>query len=182
MAITYRGTSSARNRASLRARRAKLLTLALPVAALVLSLFLMAIFGRRLLLRAAVAPIEEPSLVPLFVSAAVFLLAAGALVVLQARRIAERAAGPENRLIQAIRRVRTGDVAFRVHLRSGDLLADLADEFNGLLDWLNVNPPAGVITGSDVVEVEEVDQVHGAEVDPEAPVALVESVDEAFRA
>jgi hypothetical protein len=38
-------------------------------------------------------------------------------------------------------------------LRRGDLLTGLAEECNALLDWLNENPPRGVATGSDVVQV-----------------------------
>src|SRR5580765_1866000 len=90
---------------------------------------------------------------PLYIAAACFLLAAGTVVVIQSIRFADRVAGPEYRLIQSIRRILSGDLAFRVHLRRGDLLRDLADECNKLLDWLNANPPAGAQTGSDLVEV-----------------------------
>lgn len=145
---------------------------AIPLCTLVASLILMAVFGRRLLILAATEPVEEAFLVPFFASAGTLLVSVLALVIVQTARIAERAAAPERRLIQAIRRVRAGDVGFRVHLRSGDLLVNLADEFNTLLDWLNVNPPEGVITGSDVVEVEEVDQIHSMELDPEGMLHL----------
>lgn len=53
-----------------------------------------------------------------------------------------------------MQRVRQGDIAHRVHLRRDDELSQLAAEFNTLLDWLNENPPAGVRTGGDVVEME----------------------------
>lgn len=165
MVITYRGSRRARGRWS-RGRRLRSLAFAVSLCVLVASMILMAVLGRRLLVLATTEPIEEGSATPLLVAAAAFMASAVVLVVLQAARIAKRAAGPERRLIQAIRRVRAGDVGFRVHLRSGDLLVDLADEFNALLDWLNVNPPEGVVTGSDVVDVEEMEQVHSIDLAP----------------
>lgn len=76
------------------------------------------------------------------------------VVLLQSLRLAQRVAGPEWRLRRALRRIRAGDLDFRISLRRGDLLTGLARECNELLDWLNANPPAGVRTGGDVVEVE----------------------------
>ncbi len=66
--------------------------------------------------------------------------------------------GPSHRLIDAMQRVREGDIGFRVHLRKGDMLMDVANEFNHLLDWLNANPPGDVKVGSDVVDVEIVEE------------------------
>lgn len=82
-----------------------------------------------------------------------FLLASAALVVVQASRVANRLEGPERRLIQALRRMRAGDLSFRVHLRRGDPLVGVARECNELLDWLNANPPVGARVGGDIVEV-----------------------------
>lgn len=82
-----------------------------------------------------------------------FVLASAALVMVQASRIASRVEGPERRLIQALRRMREGDLSFRVHLRRGDPLAGVARECNELLDWLNANPPPGARVGGDIVDV-----------------------------
>jgi nitrogen fixation/metabolism regulation signal transduction histidine kinase len=82
-----------------------------------------------------------------------FVLASAALVMVQASRIANRVEGPERRLIQALRRMRGGDLSFRVHLRRGDPLAGVARECNELLDWLNANPPVGARVGGDIVDV-----------------------------
>lgn len=82
-----------------------------------------------------------------------FFVACIAVVVLQSLRLAQRVAGPEWRLCRSLRRIRAGDVGFRITLRRGDLLNGMAHECNELLDWLNANPPAGVRTGSDVVEM-----------------------------
>ena len=84
------------------------------------------------------------------------LLVAGSMVVLvfQSVHVANRVAGPEHRLAQAMRRIRDGDLTFRISLRRGDLLGPLARECNELLDWLNDNPPAGAAVGSDVVSLD----------------------------
>lgn len=92
---------------------------------------------------------------PLLLVAGGFLTASASVVLLQSMRVAARVAGPELRLVRALQRIRSGDLSFRVHLRRGDLLADLARECNEVLDWLNRNPPAGARTGGDIVLVEE---------------------------
>jgi hypothetical protein len=82
-----------------------------------------------------------------------FLAATSAVVGIQSVRLSNRVSGPEFRLRQALQRIRTGDVGFRITLRRGDLLVALAHECNQLLDWLNRNPPNGAHTGGDIVEV-----------------------------
>jgi hypothetical protein len=82
-----------------------------------------------------------------------------AVLMLQTARVARRVAGPEYRLIQCLRRLRGGDLSFRVHLRRGDLLGDLAGECNELIEWLNRNPPRDCRTGTDLIEVERVEMV-----------------------
>lgn len=74
-----------------------------------------------------------------------------AIVLIQGLRLAHRVAGPEHRLCLALRRIRSGDLDFRVQLRSGDLLTELAAECNALLDWLGHNPPGGSCASQDVV-------------------------------
>ncbi len=98
-----------------------------------------------------------------------FLLVSLAVVVVQAMRVAHRVAGPEYRLIQTLRRIRTGDLTVRAHLRHGDLLRGLATEVNELVEWLNRNPPDGATTGGDVVELEGLPP-------PPAPVGAVSEV------
>jgi hypothetical protein len=83
-----------------------------------------------------------------------FLLVSAAVVVVQAMRVAHRVGGPEYRMIQTLRQVRSGDMTWRVHLRRGDLLRDLADECNELIEWLNQNPPRGATVGGDLVEID----------------------------
>jgi len=125
----------------------------IPTLGLAVSTLIVAVFCRRLLHEAMEQDIELPSLVPLFLAVLGFTLASGAVVVFQALRFSHRIAGPAYRLIQSMERVRTGDISFRVNLRRGDHLTEVAAEMNNLLDWLNENPPAGVRTGTDVVRV-----------------------------
>jgi hypothetical protein len=65
-----------------------------------------------------------------------FLGACAGVAVLQARRLGRLVAGPELRLCRSLRRMRSGDVDFRIKLRSGDLLSGLAEECNELLACL----------------------------------------------
>lgn len=132
------------------ARHAALL---LPALVLVVAALVLTDYCRRILAESAQA---VPAGLDQFTLALVlggFLLASAALVVVQAARVATRLEGPERRLIEALRRMRGGDLAFRVHLRRGDPLTGVARECNELLDWLNQNPPAGAQVGGDIVEV-----------------------------
>jgi methyl-accepting chemotaxis protein len=111
---------------------------------------------------AASDALPQPATAPIYLAAACCLLVACLVVVVQGTRMAYRVAGPEHRLIQSLRRVRKGDLAFRVSLRRGDLLSGLAQECNELLDYLNTNPPSGAKTGTDVVDVAFEDEVREA--------------------
>lgn len=125
----------------------------IPTVGLALATLIVAVFCRRLLGEALEQDVDLPSLLPLFVSILGFTLAAGAVVVFQAMRFSQRIAGPAYRLIKSMERIRSGDISFRVNLRRGDHLTEVAAEMNNLLDWLNDNPPDGVRTGTDLVRV-----------------------------
>lgn len=128
---------------------------AFPLVAMAASVAVLTVYFRGLLLDAAAGgPVAVEGL-PLTLLAGGFLMASAGVVLLHSLRLSTRVAGPELRLIRAMRRIREGDVSFRVNLRRGDLLTGLARECNDLLDWLNANPPTGVATGGDVVDVEE---------------------------
>ena len=124
-----------------------------PAISLSVATLIVAVFCRKLLSEAMMTEAGLPSLVPLFLFLLGFTIVSGAIVIHQALRFSHRIAGPAHRLIQSIDQVREGDISFRVDLRQGDHLTELADSFNQLLDWLNENPPAGVKTGSDVVQL-----------------------------
>ena len=125
-----------------------------PTIGLALACVIVAVFCRRLLGEAMRADAQLPSLVPLFLSLLGFVIVSAIVVVLQALRFSHRIAGPAYRLLKSMERLRSGDLAFRVHLRKGDHLVELADELNRVLDYLNEHPPRGATTGSDIVEVE----------------------------
>lgn len=135
-------------------RRLVRVALAAPLVVLLSVVVAMTVYCRALLVDATEGRAVVIGDLPLVLLAGGFVLASAAVVVAQSVRVASRVAGPEHRLRQALQRIRSGDVGFRVHLRRGDLLIGLADECNALLDWLNDNPPVGVRTGSDVVQVD----------------------------
>lgn len=80
-----------------------------------------------------------------------FLVASLLVFLVQVVRLTQLVEGPEHRLRQSLRRIRGGDLSFRISLRRGDLLQGLAHECNEVLEWLNQCPPSGVRTGGDVV-------------------------------
>lgn len=129
-----------------------------PTVGLAMSTVIVAVFCRRLLAETMNAETELPSVVPLFVSVLAFFVIASFVVAIQGLRFSHRIAGPCYRLCRSMERVRQGDIGFRVTLRKGDYLTEVAAEFNSLLDWLNENPPRGVRTGGDVVAVEQVEE------------------------
>ncbi len=120
---------------------------------MLVSVVALTLYCRSLLLEAAAGRAVAIDDGALLVVVGGFFLASASVVVLQSVRMSNRVAGPEFRLQKAMRRIREGDVAFRITLRRGDLLTGLASECNELLDWLNQNPPNGAQTGSDIVEV-----------------------------
>jgi len=136
--------------------RAGSVAIVIPLVVLAIAVLGITIFCRRLLQDATEVGATGPADLPIYVAAGCFLLSAGAVVVIQSSRVAERVAGPEHRLIQGLRRLRSGDLSFRLNLRKGDLLTGLAHECNELIEWLNQNPPVGARTGSDMLEVAEV--------------------------
>ena len=137
----------------------------LPALVLVASILGVAWFCRGLLKEAERVDMDLPSLLPLFGGVFGITLVACFLVVTQAVRLSRRLGGPTLRVITGMQRARAGDLSFRLHLRRGDYLSEIAFEFNRVLDWLNENPPEGARTGSDVVDVYALPQ--DDDIDPE---------------
>jgi len=125
----------------------------LPVLMLAASVLGVAWFCRTLLEEAERVDMDLPSLLPLLLGVFGICLVSCILVVTHGVRLQRRLAGPTLRVIAGMQRVRVGDLSFRVHLRRRDYLSEVAFEFNKVIDWLNENPPEGVRTGSDVVDV-----------------------------
>ena len=132
---------------------------------------LIAALSDRLIDEAARGEVATSTRAYLILALVGFCLACGLVVFSYSYRLVTRLLGPSYRLIDAMKRVRTGDIGFRVHLRKGDMLLDVADEFNQLLDWLNSNPPCDVTMGSDVVDVDmgEEDDMAGVHSGPTVP-------------
>ncbi len=139
------------------------LALVVPLVLMLLSVAGLTLCCGALLQEAAAGRPAEVADFVVYLAAGAFLLAGAAVVAVQSMRVAARVAGPEHRLRLALRRIRAGDLGFRVHLRRGDLLGGLAVECNQLLDWLNQNPPGAVRRGSDLVDVDGVGEDHAAE-------------------
>lgn len=139
-----------------------------PVLGLAATIVLLTGLASHALDAAAAGTLVRPGAEWLHALAGAFLFAVGVTAMVHTARLAERVAGPEHRLIESLRRLRSGDLAFRVHLRRGDLLTELAAECNEVLEWLNRNPPHGARTGFDVYEVDnmEAEAPEAAEVAP----------------
>lgn len=122
----------------------------LPLAVLCLAAVAMAYMSSRVIDEATRSSVELPSLAALLMTMLTFLLAAGALTTVQALRYSHTVAGPTYRLQQSIRRIREGDLDFRITLRRDDELTAIADELNALIETL------GAQRGVDTPALQEV--------------------------
>jgi hypothetical protein len=134
-------------------RRIIFAVIIVPTIGLAISTMIVSVFCRRLLTESLQLDAELPSLIPLLLAVLLFFVICSIVMAIQGLRFSHRIAGPSYRICKSLERMRSGDIAFRVTLRKGDYLTEVADEFNATLDWLNQNPPANVRTGGDVVEV-----------------------------
>lgn len=140
-------------------KRIVLAVILVPTIGLAMSTMVVAVFCRRLLSESLTVDAELPSLVPLLVSVLLFFTICSLVMAVQGLRFSHRIAGPAYRLCKSLEQIRSGDIDFRVSLRRGDYLTEIADELNATLDWLNENPPDTVVHrgGGDIVEVAAVD-------------------------
>jgi NADPH:quinone reductase-like Zn-dependent oxidoreductase len=168
-----------------RVRIAQILA-ALPAVGLVTSAIAFVAFCDSLLTEAAHGDLALPSLSYVVVAVAAGAVSTIAIVFVQAVRARRHAFMPSRRLERALRRLRSGDLAFRVQLRRGDALAGLAKEVNLVLDWLNSHPPRcdELRLGGDVVHVddEKAEVVSEVDADPHATEAVGELASGAARA
>ena len=118
----------------------------LPLLTLLGATVAVALLGSRVLNEARSTDAEITSLFPLFLALILLILSAGCMVALQAMRYSHRIAGPSFRLLQSLERIKRGNLEFRVELRDGDELQDLAEGINELIDWLEEHPPRGVLS------------------------------------
>ncbi|GEM_PF-2922946 len=116
----------------------------LPILGLVAATLAVGFLTGKVLDEARQAEVALPTLSPLFIALFSFILAAGVVVVIQALRYSHKIAGPTFRLVRSLKSIRNGDLSFRVKLRKGDELTEIAEEVNRLMDWLADHPPKGV--------------------------------------
>jgi methyl-accepting chemotaxis protein len=109
---------------------------ALPMGVMLVAAIVMWFLVRNLFDEAEAGNADLPSLGPLVMTQFVFVVVAGAIAVWQAWRHSHRVVGPANRIASLLRRLRSGDTGFRVELRSGDELQEVADELNELIETL----------------------------------------------
>jgi len=114
-----------------------------PAVCLALTALSLGIFCWKLSIEALESEADLPSLVPVFLTTIGFLVIAAGFQFFSALKFSHRLAGPTVNIAGTIKRVQDGDLSARVHLRRGDFVHDVADEINGLLDWLEEHPPSG---------------------------------------
>ncbi len=115
-----------------------------PILGLIAATLAVGLLTGQVLEEARQAEVTLPTLGPLFIALFSFILAAGVVVVIQALRYSHRIAGPTFRIVRSLKDIRSGNLGFRVKLRKGDELEEIADELNRLIDWLAEHPPKGV--------------------------------------
>lgn len=108
--------------------------------------------------QAIAADRDMPNLMPLVYTVISFEVLAAVFLLLNSLRVSHRVAGPAYRIRKSLERIRQGDVAFAVKLRTDDHLTDVAEELNLVLDWLNENPPAGCVTRKMAAEQQAAEQ------------------------
>jgi hypothetical protein len=99
----------------------------------------------RLVDEALVAQIELPSVTPLLIALAVFLVASLGFTIYTALSVSHRIVGPLFRIRVVMDGVRNGQLSARARVRSRDYLPEFATFVNEFLDWVereHSNPPA----------------------------------------
>jgi methyl-accepting chemotaxis protein len=143
--MPHLSTNRRRTRLVLRDLQGQILlqTTALPLAVLAGLLAAFAVLGRRILDEAATALAEIPALESLLIGVMCLGAAMVGAILFVAYRFSHRIAGPAYRIIKSLERVGEGDVDFQVTLRKGDLLTEVADQFNATLKALQSRRTGG---------------------------------------
>lgn len=94
----------------------------------------------------------------LTISTVAFVASLLAVMLVEVCNMIRRFRGPEQQIRVAMQRIRAGDIGFRVARRPGEPMARLVHECNGLLEWLNQNPPCGVRVDGDVFDLDADDE------------------------
>jgi methyl-accepting chemotaxis protein len=132
----------------------------LPLAVILVAAIAMWYFGNRLFAEAKDGNADLPSLGAVTMTQYLFVVATGALAVIQAVRYSNRVIGPAMRIKRTLLQIRAGDLGTPIKLRKGDALTDVADELNRLMEHLRRSTPAapsastGKTTTDSALEVE----------------------------
>ena len=118
-----------------------------PTAGLAITTVVVAFFCRRLVDEALLSDAELPSLAPLLYSVLGFCVICAAVIAVRGLHFSHHVSGPAYRICRSLERMRTSDVAFRVKLRRGDFLDEIAAELNLLLEHLDATPASGAAEG-----------------------------------
>jgi methyl-accepting chemotaxis protein len=97
-------------------------------------------FDYQLFAEFALAEVLLPSVLPLIVSVSTFLAVGAWFMVWSGTKLTHRIAGPAVKLLEAVRRMRAGDLDFEIRLRQSDELQELATE----LELLKAEMRAGL--------------------------------------
>ena len=135
-----------------------------PTIGLAVTALVVAFFCRRLVDEALLGDADLPSLPPLLYSVLGYSLVCSIVIVVRGLRFTQRVAGPAYRLAKSLERARNGDLWFRVTLRDGDYLGEVADELNQLLDVLQAKRTSGGDKGPDCPEVPAQESMPAGEV------------------
>lgn len=108
-------------------------TTVLPLVALTILTVAVTILCRQVIAEASALDVAVPKVQLLLVTVVCLTSTMAGAILYIAFRFSNRVAGPSYRLIQSLKRARTGDADFRVKLRDGDFLTEVADELNLML-------------------------------------------------
>jgi len=106
--------------------------------------------------QAEAGAVSTPSTLTLSIVA--FLGCLVVVLLVEVCNMTRRFRGPEAQVRVALQRIRAGDIGFRVARRPGEPMARLVNECNGLLEWLNRNPPGDVNVDGDVFDLDPADE------------------------
>ena len=111
-------------------------TTLLPLVGVIAMALTVALLCDRVVAEAAACDVQLPNLSLLLISVVCMTCSMACSTLYVAFRFSHRVAGPSYRLIESMKQIATGDLSFRVRLRNGDFLKEVADQMNVMLDAL----------------------------------------------
>lgn len=120
----------------------------IPAMGLCVCAIVVCVFAKRLTDEAAAVEMNLPSTVPLLAAMVSFLLLSGVAIMYGALRFSHTVAGPSYRLVVSLDRIARGERDFRVRLREGDHLGEVAEAMNRMLEALEAKEGAPTSSGT----------------------------------